>query len=136
MSLPSAISFTLICSLTTHQLKQGRPRDTWGNRRKPDNEQGLKIVRNHAQLITYNDILGVNYHKTKALHIWKIKYKHIPKWCSWVHVVYAGNATSGYTWIDNFMETMEGMPMANRFVASWPFNGVVAWFKVLLSPER
>lgn len=33
-------------------------------------------------------------------------------------------------------ETMEGIPMANRVLAGWLFNSVIAWFKVLLSLER
>lgn len=32
-------------------------------------------------------------------------------------VVYTGNATSGPTCANNFMETMERIPMANRFLA-------------------
>lgn len=32
-------------------------------------------------------------------------------------MVYTGNVTSGSTCTNNFMETMEGIPMANRFLA-------------------
>lgn len=36
---------------------------------------------------------------------------------SYLCVVYIGNVTSGSTCTNNFMETMEGIPMANRFLA-------------------
>lgn len=113
--------------------------ETLRNRRKPDNKPGLERVINYPQIITFNDILWANYHKNRSFEWLKNQIQTNSKiMLTTVCVcgIYTGNATSGSTCTANFMETMEGIPIANRFLSGWPLNGVIAWFKVLLSLER
>lgn len=106
----------------------------WGNKRKSNNEPHLKIGINYQQIITYNDILGGIIIKQKLCIVEKLD---INTFQNSVHgVVYKANATSGSTCTNNLRETMEGIPITSRFLAGWPFNSVIAWFKVLLSLVR
>lgn len=107
-------------------------------RRKPDDEPDLKRAISHSQIATNNDILGVSYYKTEVSYMWKIKYKHTPKQCSGVYVcvIYTGNATSRVPYTDNLHGNYGRNSLSKQILGGWPFNSVVSWFKVLLSPER
>lgn len=86
-------------------------------RKKPDDETDLKIVINHPQITTYNDLLGMSFIKQKLCicekpNINTLRNSAQECMCVWYTQVMP---QIGPPVLITFMETMEGIPIANKF---------------------